>query len=317
MKTKRLTYPIAALMIVILAACNLPQATSPTEKPLSVEEAFTAAAQTVEVKLTGGAQTQAASGASTATPAASNTPQPEAAVSATPTLQSAATATATSVAITATSTQICDQAQFITDVTVPDGSNYSAGDTFTKTWRIKNVGTCSWTPSYTLFFSSGSQMNGPTSIALTGNVNPGQSVEISVNLTAPASAGDYTGYWKLRNAAGLAFTSMYVKINVGSSGSDGGAFRVTHVDYSSSGGCSSFTVTAKITVNAAGTVTYHWVRSDGATDTLVHDPLVFGAAGDQSVSTSWATTASGAKWISIYIDEPNHQQIGKAEFSCP
>src|SRR4029078_37386 len=93
--------------------------------------------------------------------------------------------------VTTKAQQTCDVAEFITDVTVPDGTNYAAGETFTKTWRIKNIGTCSWTPSYTLFFSNGASMNGPSTVALTGNVNPGQSVDLSVSLTAPAAAGEY------------------------------------------------------------------------------------------------------------------------------
>jgi hypothetical protein len=306
---KRLLYPIVMLMIAALAACNLP-AEEPTATPLSIDAAFTAAAQTVEARLTSAAQTQAAAG-----PPATDTPLP---ASATPALP---TATSTPVVLP-TKAQTCDVAEFVTDVTVPDGTNYSAGDTFTKTWRIKNIGTCSWTPSYTLFFSSGNSMNGPSSVALTGNVNPGQSVDLSVNLTAPATAGEYTGYWKLRNAGGLAFTNMYVKITVGGGGSGvtatpGGAFAVTHVDFVSSGGCSSFTTIAQITVNGAGDVSYHWVRSDGATDTEPHPVLTYDEAGTKSVTTSWDTTASGDNWISIYIDEPNHQQIGKAEFTCP
>ena len=212
-----------------------------------------------------------------------------------------------------TNTQMCDRAQFITDVTVPDGTTFSAGDTFTKTWRIKNIGACSWTPSYTLFFASGDAMNGPSSIALSGNVNPGQSVDISVNLTAPAASGEYTGNWKLRNASGLAFTNMFVTINVGG----GGVFAVNHVNFTVTGACGGFHIKAAISTNDAGTVTYHWVRSDGARDTASHDPLVFAAAGTQSVTTGWAVSAAGNFWMDIYIDTPNHQQFGRASFSCP
>ena len=297
---KRLFYAFAILMILSLAACNLPTAEA-TATPLSIDAAFTAAAQTVEARLTTAAETQAASGE-----LATDTPPPNTATPEPP------TATNTPL-VQPTNTQICDQAEFITDVTIPDGTIFSPGDTFTKTWRIKNSGTCSWTSSYTLFFASGNSLNGPSSIPLAGNVNPGQSIDISINLTAPDTAGDYTGYWKLRNAAGLAFTTMYTKITVGG----GGPFAVTHVSFSSTGGCDGFTTTATITTNGAGSVSYHWVRSDGATDTEPHADLVYDAAGNKSVSQSWDTTADGDHWIDIYIDEPNHQQLGRAEFSCP
>lgn len=51
---------------------------------------------------------------------------------------------------TSASASSCDWAQFITDVTVPDGTKYEPGETFEKTWRLKNIGTCTWTISYSL-----------------------------------------------------------------------------------------------------------------------------------------------------------------------
>ena len=85
---------------------------------------------------------------------------------------------------------------------------------FTKTWRLKNTGTCTWTPAYAVVFSNGNSMNGPATQALAGNVNPGQTVDISVNLTAPGSTGDFTGNWKLRDGSGVLFSNFYVQIKV-------------------------------------------------------------------------------------------------------
>src|SRR5512147_2949619 len=81
----------------------------------------------------------------------------------------------------------CDQAQFVSDVTVPDGSSFAPGAAFTKTWRLKNIGTCTWTTSYTLVWAGGDQMGGPTSIVLSAQVAPSQTVDLSVNLTAPST----------------------------------------------------------------------------------------------------------------------------------
>ncbi|PIU90073.1 MAG: hypothetical protein COS63_04110, partial [Anaerolineae bacterium CG06_land_8_20_14_3_00_57_67] len=50
----------------------------------------------------------------------------------------------------------CDWAQFVADITVPDGASFAPGAAFTKTWRLKNIGTCTWTTSYALVFVSGS-----------------------------------------------------------------------------------------------------------------------------------------------------------------
>jgi hypothetical protein len=99
----------------------------------------------------------------------------------------------------------CDKAQFITDVTVPDGSTFAAGATFKKTWRLKNIGTCTWTTGYSLVFSSGEKMGGPTSAPFPTAVAPGQTVDLTVNLTAPAASGTFRGNWMLMNATNQAF----------------------------------------------------------------------------------------------------------------
>ena len=100
-------------------------------------------------------------------------------------------------------TTSCDLASFMTDVTIPDGTEFSPGDTFTKTWRLKNIGTCTWTSDYKLAFQSGDLMGGTSLKPLTSSpVAQGQNVDVSVNLTAPSSIGTYRGYWIIQNASG-------------------------------------------------------------------------------------------------------------------
>ena len=293
----------ALLLTLFLSACNLPANTEEPEGPGAI---LTAAAQTVEANLTQLAvqNTPSVSIQPTSTPAVAT---------ATSAVQSPAVPSSTSGALPATAGSDCDDADFVTDVTIPDGTVMDAGESFTKTWRLKNAGTCSWTPSYSVVFSDGDSMGGPATQAFTTTVNPGQTVDISINLKAPSTPGTYIGNWKLRNAAGVTFATFYVEIRVGGSG----AFAVTGVNMSVSGGCGDFQIKADITTNSAGTVTYRWVRSDGATDTEVHPALVFDLAGTKAVTTSWSTTASGDKWMDVYIDKPNHQQFGRASFSCP
>ena len=123
--------------------------------------------------------------------------------------------------VAAAQTSCSDKAQFVADVTIPDGMNFSAGTAFKKTWRLKNIGTCTWTTSYSLAFYSGEKMGGPDSVPLTVSVAPGQTADVSVNLTAPATGGLYRGYWILKNASGTTFgigttaaNPFWVSINV-------------------------------------------------------------------------------------------------------
>jgi serine/threonine protein kinase len=94
-------------------------------------------------------------------------------------------------------------------------------------------------------------------------------------------------------------------------------FEVTVVNMSASGSCGHFIIQADITTNGAGNVTYKWKRSDGATDNASHPDVVFNSAGTQSVTTEWYLGASGSHWMDLYIDNPNHLQFGRANFSCP
>ncbi len=124
----------------------------------------------------------------------------------------------------------CDQASFVSDVTVPDGTLFSPGTAFTKTWRLKNIGSCTWTNAYTLLFYNGTQMSAPAVVNFPRSILPGQTVDLTVNMVAPGSAGLYRGYWILRNASGAVFgigrsatSPFWVEINVtgGPGGSNG------------------------------------------------------------------------------------------------
>ncbi|MBI5825348.1 MAG: hypothetical protein HZB18_15070 [Chloroflexi bacterium] len=118
----------------------------------------------------------------------------------------------------------CDRAQFVADVTVPDGTVFQPNVAFSKTWRLKNVGTCTWT-NYSLIFDSGEKMGGPDSALIPASVAPGQTVDITIQLTSPATAATYRGYWKLKNNTGVPFgigsagtKSFWVEIKVSGTG---------------------------------------------------------------------------------------------------
>lgn len=115
----------------------------------------------------------------------------------------------------------CNRAEFVADVTVNDGDDYFLNSSFTKTWRLMNTGSCDWTSGYRLIFVSGDQMGAPSSKKFTNNIiSNGSTVDISVNLTAPSSIGNYKGYFKLQDANGNVFgigpngdTAFWVEID--------------------------------------------------------------------------------------------------------
>jgi hypothetical protein len=98
-----------------------------------------------------------------------------------------------------------DQAAFVSDVTIPDNTNLLPGQSFVKTWRLRNTGTCTWDSTYALVFVGGDQMGGAFSVPLGRSVAPGQTVDLSVTLTAPTATGTFQGKWQLRNADGDLF----------------------------------------------------------------------------------------------------------------
>ncbi|MBI5944524.1 MAG: hypothetical protein HY864_09160 [Chloroflexi bacterium] len=141
----------------------------------------------------------------------------------------------------------CYWAQFVSDVTIPDGTNFAPGAAFVKTWRLKNIGTCAWS-DVSLIFDSGQQMGAPASSALPTTVNPGQTVDITVNMTAPSAAGHYFGYYKFKSTAGGVFgigssanSTFWVEINVNSTSGTGYDFTAKAADATWSTGAGAFT----------------------------------------------------------------------------
>jgi hypothetical protein len=100
------------------------------------------------------------------------------------------------------------------DVTIPDGKEIPPSKSFTKTWRVRNTGTCAWEAGTKLVFVSGDQMGGPASVPV-GLVAPNAGTQVSVNLVAPSTPGTYTGYWQLQSPDGTNYGStVYVEIVV-------------------------------------------------------------------------------------------------------
>ncbi len=116
----------------------------------------------------------------------------------------------------------CYRAEFVADVTYPDDSQVPAGTSFTKVWRLRNAGSCPWTPATLLVFDRGDPLGAPTETTFTNvEVPPGATVDVAVDLTAPNAPGTYQGFFKLRAPDGTAFalgadgqTAFWVRIRV-------------------------------------------------------------------------------------------------------
>jgi Ig-like domain from next to BRCA1 gene len=196
MKTKM--FFIAWIGTLLLAACSPAAPAAPTP---NVSLINTAAAQTVMANFTLTAKA-AATATSTPTLIPFDTP------TIIPTLKITLTLVPTQIGNPgATQVVLCDQYSWddtTVDVNIPDNTQMTAGQSFVKTWKIKNSGTCTWGTGYKIIFSSGDQMSGqPQPLPLP--VAPGQEIEISVNFIAPAKLGSYSSAWTLENASGRLF----------------------------------------------------------------------------------------------------------------
>lgn len=124
---------------------------------------------------------------------------------------------------TATPEPACTNvAEFIGDVTISDGTRFDPGESFTKVWRFRNNGTCIWTTDYAVVHVAGPQFGSPGVKSLPTTVDPGEVIDISLDLIAPMDDGSYKGFWKFRDDSGVLFgfgergdVAFWVSIEVG------------------------------------------------------------------------------------------------------
>jgi hypothetical protein len=218
---------------------------------------------------------------------------------------------------TAATARACNQAEFVSE-TVPDGTDFNFNESFTKSWTFKNTGTCTWNTNYKLIYASGNQMGGPAAVNLTQSVAPDGTVTVSVPLKAPGTEGTFSGSWSLQAEDGSVFFSgNTVKIDVTAQ-----AFRVSAVvtdleDHEPDACPYDNDYTISFTATDAGKITYYVSDSAGATSAT--KSLTFDKAGTRDASFTWTINDSGAYWIKVYVDSPNHQWFGpfKFDITCP
>ncbi len=225
-------------LTLILAACVMPGTPAPAGDPVEQAMQTLQAQATQEYYQTVVAQLTATAPvvANTPTPnptninqiptePAQNTTVPTVAVTqipATPTQSVPTAIPATPTAIPPTATPIpCYQVKFVEDLTIPDGTKIVAGNTFTKTWRIRNSGSCTWDTRFDIGFVDGTQMTSGKAWDLPKDVKSGETVDISIEMTAPSTVGSYQGNFQMINPNGVRFGtgpeskgSFWVKIEV-------------------------------------------------------------------------------------------------------
>jgi len=145
----------------------------------------------------------------------------------------------------------CDQAAAAypkIDITIEDDTVMAPGENFTKIWRVVNKGTCTWTPGYAVVWFSGVQFSTFNTHPLNVSVSPGQSVDLVVDMVAPAQTGTHQSNWKLRNGTGELF-------GIGPNGESPFWVRIKVVGVATETPTPSPSPTATPAVQASGTTT--------------------------------------------------------------
>ncbi|MCA1553964.1 MAG: hypothetical protein LC737_06260 [Chloroflexi bacterium] len=207
--------------IALLAACDTgPSQFARTPTGTQTPSPSTSTAATPPATRSGAATSAATSIAPTSAPTSVATPVPptSAPPSATPTSVPTATSTATRPPTQGgTGPGDCTlRVAFVRDVTIPDGTRMPLGAPFTKKWRVRNMGTCTWNNQYIIAFVSGTDLSDPVanpSAHALDNTPPGAALDISVPMHAPTSGtGRSTSGWRLIASNNIIFGPTFTAV---------------------------------------------------------------------------------------------------------
>lgn len=295
------TITLLAVCALFIGACGTP---APAEPTPDVAAVATAAVQTAEARFTQQALIELATRVA-AEPTATATLQPEEILS---------TATPSGGANPSYEyTPGCVYATYVADVTIPDGMLVLPGATFTKTWRIKNGGSCKWDANFAMVQVGGDKMGEQTRFPLTRVIYPGQEVDVSVTLTAPSTNGKYSSQWRMAvpggGSAGVGQLDSNLTVSIEVSNKPKDAFAVTKVVYGPlvrepAKGCDAkgarYIFSATITANGPGELVYEWDRQpdDGVFE---GGRLKFSEAGSKQVFFTWTMTPQHVQTIERWV----------------
>lgn len=197
---------VSVVFVMALSACGAQETPPPT---LDMNLIFTQVAETLALEYT---QTALAMPTTTNTPEPTSTPTPLASPALLPTI-----ATTPSVVIPPTlsgptplpvnpaTANGCYNAALVSEATVPNRNDFKPGDTFRKTWRLINTGTCDWNGDFKIAYVSGSNLGSDT-IKIRQRVGVGITTDISLEMTAPSGvSGTVVSNWQMVSDTGLTF----------------------------------------------------------------------------------------------------------------
>ena len=204
----------------------------------------------------------------------------------------------------------------------PDETLLPPNEYFWKTWTFRNTGTCYWTTDYSIVFWDGERMGGFAAYPLPEDVPPGETINISVYLQAPAFEGITSGYWRFKTpweeyfGVGAQNSSFYVQVNVSAAAKL--KYEVTSVTYQLKRvpeiGCPlnvRYTVIATVTTNGPTEFDYRWDQSDGNESGIKHYEI--DKAGFVTFEREWLISLNDnpvPRWINFLITGPKAKDFG-------
>lgn len=105
-----------------------------------------------------------------------------------------------------------------------DGAHFKPGDSFDKSWTIKNTGTVTWGANWDFEYRSGTDMSPTGNFTIGSQVKPGGTITLVIEVDAPNNVAEkdagkiFTMTWSLNN--GSHFCTPYVAIKVYPPGTD-------------------------------------------------------------------------------------------------
>lgn len=204
MHKMKLLLVLALLTVFALSACGGSEAGTAT---VSVEQIQTLAVMTYQAQLT-----QTALALPTETLLPTSTPIPVVTFA-----SPGSSASETNTPLSSAQSSACYGLSYVKDVTIPDNTQMTPGQSFTKTWLVANTGSCDWEAGFVWNIVGGDAMNG-VAVTLNQTVQPGRQFEFSVPMVAPTDkTGELKGTWQLADANGNFFgQGVYVLIEIGS-----------------------------------------------------------------------------------------------------